>query len=129
MVLLYNTIGGLMTERTQEQIENEIKQVLENYVAPAVAQHGGFVNFASFNNGLVLLEMSGACSGCAGSTATLKYGVENILKEMVPEVEMVEGFDDPMSTVDPFFSDPFYNTFDMIESVDVTDEGNDEPNS
>lgn len=118
-----------MTERTQEEIENNITQVLEEYVAPAVAQHGGYVNFASFKNGLVLLEMSGACSGCAGSTATLKYGVENILKQMVPEVEMVEGFDDPMSTVDPFYSDPFYNTFDMIDSVDVTDEDTNEPSS
>jgi len=117
-----------MTERTQEQIEENIKEVLEQYIAPAVAQHGGFVNFTSFNNGLVLLEMSGACSGCAGSTATLKYGVENILKEMVPEVEMVEGFDDPMSTVDPFFTDTFYNSFDDLSMIDVTDEDNNDTN-
>lgn len=118
-----------MTERTQEEIEQEIKDALETYVAPAVAQHGGFVNFASFNNGLVLLEMSGACSGCAGSTATLKFGVESMLKEMIPEVEMVEGFDDPTSDVDPFFAQPFYNSFDMIESVDITGEDDNDSNN
>jgi len=119
-----------MTERTQEQIEQEIKDALETYVAPAVAQHGGFVNFASYNNGLVLLEMSGACSGCAGSTATLKYGVENLLKEMIPEVEMVEGFDDPLSEVDPFFTQPFYDdAFEMIETVNVNNEDNNESDS
>jgi len=96
-----------MTERTQEQIVENITQVLEEYVAPAIASHGGQVNFVSFEDGKVLLEMSGACSGCAGSTMTLKYGVENMLTQMIPEVQMVEGFDDPFSEVDPFYTDPF----------------------
>jgi Fe-S cluster biogenesis protein NfuA len=93
-----------MTERTQDQIVEHIKLVLETYVAPAVAGHGGEVNFLEYNNGKVLLELSGACSGCAGSTMTLKFGVESMLKEMVPEVEEVDGMDDPFSTVDPFYT-------------------------
>jgi Fe-S cluster biogenesis protein NfuA len=93
-----------MTERTQEQIVEHIQLVLETYVAPAVAGHGGEVNFVEYNNGKVLLELSGACSGCAGSTMTLKFGVENMLRDMIPEVEEVEGMDDPFSTVDPFYS-------------------------
>jgi Fe-S cluster biogenesis protein NfuA len=93
-----------MTNRTNEQITEDIKQVLEQYIAPAVAGHGGEVNFVSFEAGLVMLELSGACSGCAGSAATLKFGVENMLREMVPEVTEVQGMDDPSSTVDPYYS-------------------------
>lgn len=107
-----------MTEKTQDQIEIEIKNILENYVAPAVAQHGGEVNFVSFNSGTVLLEMSGACSGCAGSTMTLKMGIENLLREMIPEVQEVEGMDDPFSTVDPFYTSmpPMYFDDDYVDS-------------
>ena len=114
-----------MTERTQEEIVSDIQEVLTKFIAPVVAQHGGMVNFASFNDGVVILEMSGACSGCAGSTMTLKHGAENILKELVPEVISVEGFDDPNSTVDPFYSDPFmYDQWDIIEIEDITNDPN-----
>lgn len=116
-----------MTERTQEQIVENIVQVLDEYIAPAVAQHGGAVNFVSFDNGIVLLEMSGACSGCAGSTMTLKYGAEQMLTQMVPEVTAVEGFDDPFSEVDPFYTDPFgMHDWDLI---DLEEEDSDEPNN
>jgi NFU1 iron-sulfur cluster scaffold homolog, mitochondrial len=111
--------------RTQEEIVKSIVETLENYVAPAVAQHGGVVNFVNYENGHVLLELSGACSGCAGSTATLKYGVEHIIKEMVPEVTSVEGMDDPFSDVDPFMTDPFgMHNWDLINIEDRTDESN-----
>ena len=96
-----------MTDRTHEDIVKNITEVMEQYVTPAVAQHGGEVNFVSFENGCVTVQLSGACSGCAGSTMTLKHGAEQMLTQMVPEVTQVEGFDDPFSTVDPFFSDPF----------------------
>ena len=116
-----------MTERTQEQIVENITQVLEEYVAPAVASHGGQVNFVSFESGKVLLEMSGACSGCAGSTMTLKYGVENMLTQMIPEVQSVEGFDDPFSEVDPFYTDSFgMHDWDLI---DLEEEDSDESNN
>ena len=119
-----------MTNRTQEEIVAHINQVLEEYIAPAVASHGGQVNFSSFENGVALLEMSGACSGCAGSTATLKYGVESILTDMVPEVNAVEGFDDPMSTVDPFYTDPFmYDAWETIDLVDLSSEDDNESNT
>lgn len=112
-----------MSERTQEDIVKNIIDVLEQYVAPAVASHGGAVNFSGFENGVVLLEMSGACSGCAGSTMTLKYGAEQLLTQMVPEVTAVEGFDDPFSEVDPFYTDPFgMHDWDMIDITEETDE-------
>jgi Fe-S cluster biogenesis protein NfuA len=99
-----------MTEyRTKEEIVRDIKQILVEYVDPFVAQHGGQVNYKSFDAGVVLLEMSGACSGCAGSTMTLKHGIQNLLCETIPEVNTVEGMDDPNSGVDPFMTtDPYY---------------------
>lgn len=93
-----------MTTRTKEEIVTDIQNALDTYVAPAVAAHGGAVNFVSYDNGVVLVELSGACSGCAGSMMTLKHGVENMLCEMVEEVQSVEGIDDPFSNVDPFYS-------------------------
>ena len=97
-----------MTERSYEDVVKNITEVMEQYVTPAVAQHGGEVNFVSFENGVVLVELSGACSGCAGSTMTLKHGIEQMMTQLVPEVAAVEGIDDPFSTVNPFYQhDPF----------------------
>ena len=109
-----------MTERSQEEIVKNIAEVMEQYVTPAVAQHGGEVNFVSFENGSVLVELSGACSGCAGSTMTLKHGIEQMLTQLVPEVNSVEGIDDPLSTVDPFYmSDPFGMQQINLEDYDI----------
>jgi Fe-S cluster biogenesis protein NfuA len=59
-------------------------------VRPSVAQDGGDIIFHGFENGVVKLEMHGACSGCPSSAITLKNGIENMLKHYVPEVESVE---------------------------------------
>ncbi len=67
-------------------IEREIKEILDTRVRPAVAQDGGDIVFDSFQDGVVYLRMHGACSGCPSSSATLKSGIENMLKYYVPEV-------------------------------------------
>ena len=74
------------------QIVAEIKELLDTRIRPAVAQDGGDILFDRFdvNTGVVWLNMRGACSGCPSSTATLKSGVENMLKHYVPEVTGVE---------------------------------------
>jgi Fe-S cluster biogenesis protein NfuA len=74
------------------QIVAEIKDLLDTRIRPAVAQDGGDILFDHFDvdTGVVWLEMRGACSGCPSSTATLKAGVENMLKHYVPEVTRVE---------------------------------------
>lgn len=74
----------------EQEIVDQIKELLETRVRPAVAQDGGDIIFHSFKEGIVYLEMHGACSGCPSSTATLKSGIENMLKHYVPEVEAVE---------------------------------------
>ncbi|MCR5873993.1 NifU family protein [Phenylobacterium sp. J426] len=74
------------------QIVAEIKDLLDTRIRPAVAQDGGDILFHRFepDTGVVWLNMRGACSGCPSSTATLKSGVENMLKHYVPEVTRVE---------------------------------------
>jgi len=63
-----------------------IKELIETRVRPAVANDGGDIVFHGFRNGVVYLKMHGACSGCPSSTATLRHGIENLLKHFVPEV-------------------------------------------
>ena len=67
----------------------QIKELIETRVRPAVAQDGGDIVFRSFEDGVVYLHMQGACAGCPSSTATLKNGIENMLRHFVPEVTEV----------------------------------------
>jgi len=91
------------TTRSNDEIIADIKHVLEKNIAPSVLQHGGEVSFLNYNDGNLKLMMSGACSGCAGSQATLKFGIENMMKHYVPEVKEISGEDDEKSTVDPYY--------------------------
>jgi len=67
-----------------------IKELIETRVRPAVAGDGGDITFRGFRDGTVYLTMKGACAGCPSSTATLKSGIQNLLKHFVPEVREVE---------------------------------------
>jgi Fe-S cluster biogenesis protein NfuA len=67
-----------------------IKELLETRVRPAVANDGGDIIFRGFRDGVVYLVMRGACSGCPSSTATLKNGIENLLRHFVPQVVSVQ---------------------------------------
>jgi len=73
-----------------KDIVDTIKELIETRVRPAVANDGGDITFRGFENGVVYLNMRGACSGCPSSTATLKHGIENLLRHFVPEVLGVE---------------------------------------
>ena len=75
------------------EIVTQIKELLDTRVRPAVAGDGGDIVFRGYRNGIVRLTMQGACSGCPSSRATLKHGVENMLKHYVPEVVSVEQVD------------------------------------
>jgi Fe-S cluster biogenesis protein NfuA len=72
-----------------KEIVDQIKDLLETRVRPAVASDGGDIIFRGFRDGVVSLEMQGSCSGCPSSTATLKHGIENMLKHYIPEVQSV----------------------------------------
>jgi Fe-S cluster biogenesis protein NfuA len=66
-----------------------IKELLENYVKPAVEMDGGAISFKGFDNGTVKLMLQGSCSGCPSSMITLKAGIEGMMKRMIPEVKEV----------------------------------------
>jgi Fe-S cluster biogenesis protein NfuA len=68
------------------EVVAQIKELINTRVRPAVAQDGGDIVFHGFENGVVLLHMQGACAGCPSSTATLKMGIENMLRHYIPEV-------------------------------------------
>ena len=73
-------------ESADEEIVTTIKDLIETRVRPAVANDGGDITFRGFKEGIVYLHMKGACSGCPSSTATLRHGIQNLLKHYVPEV-------------------------------------------
>ncbi|KUO67827.1 MAG: iron transporter [Alphaproteobacteria bacterium BRH_c36] len=73
-----------------EQVVSTIKELIETRVRPAVAQDGGDITFHGFREGIVYLQMRGACSGCPSSTATLRHGIENLLRHFCPEVQEVQ---------------------------------------
>ena len=79
--------GTSNTEDSEAVVK--IKEILDTKVRPAVAKDGGDITFQSFDNGIVYLHMKGSCSGCPSSTATLKAGIENMLKHYIPEVREV----------------------------------------
>jgi Fe-S cluster biogenesis protein NfuA len=68
------------------EVVSQIKELLETRVRPAVAMDGGDITFEDFEDGIVYLHMQGSCSGCPSSTATLKAGIENMLRHYIPEV-------------------------------------------
>jgi Fe-S cluster biogenesis protein NfuA len=72
-----------------DEIVTAIKELLETRVRPAVAMDGGDITFEDFEDGIVYLHMQGSCSGCPSSTATLKAGIENMLRHYIPEVTEV----------------------------------------
>ena len=78
------------TDPADQEVVEAIKELLDTRVRPAVAGDGGDIVFRGFRDGVVRLHMQGSCSGCPSSTATLKHGIENMLKHYVPEVVSVE---------------------------------------
>lgn len=77
-------------EPADAEIVAQIKELLDTRVRPAVASDGGDIVFRGYRDGIVKLHMQGACSGCPSSSATLKHGIENMLRHYVPEVVRVE---------------------------------------
>ena len=82
--------GAFEDDPADADIVDQIKELLETRVRPAVAQDGGDIVYRGFKGGTLYLAMQGACSGCPSSAVTLKRGVENLIRHYVPEVETVE---------------------------------------
>ena len=85
--------NSLEKKEDDSDIVKQIKELLDTRVRPAVAMDGGDIIYDDFEDGVVFLKMQGACSGCPSSTATLKMGIENMLKHYIPEVQEVRPVD------------------------------------
>ena len=85
----FSAAEGAQGGEADDEISQQIKILLEERVRPMVAMDGGDIVFHRFEDGVVFLQMRGACAGCPSSTATLKMGIENMLKHYVPEVQEV----------------------------------------
>jgi Fe-S cluster biogenesis protein NfuA len=81
--------GGEFFDEKDAPTVATIKELIETRVRPAVASDGGDITFKGYRDGVVYLNMRGACSGCPSSTATLKHGIENLLRHFVPDVTEV----------------------------------------
>jgi Fe-S cluster biogenesis protein NfuA len=84
--LLTGVAEPTAADEGEDEIVTQIKDLIETRVRPAVAQDGGDIVFEAFTDGIVYLQMHGSCSGCPSSTATLKAGIENMLRHYIPEV-------------------------------------------
>jgi Fe-S cluster biogenesis protein NfuA len=82
-------VSGEIKEYTPSEYDDAIRGLLDEYVRPAVENDGGAIEFLGFNEGTVTVAMRGSCAGCPSSTATLKGGIENLLKSHLPEVKEV----------------------------------------
>jgi len=85
-IQIENDDNNLIKDKTSKKI----KDIIDAKVRPAVARDGGDIIFRNFKNGIVYLTLKGACAGCPSSTATLKQGIENLLKHYFPEVQSVQ---------------------------------------
>lgn len=87
-VTIQQTDGNAISA-DDDDVVKRIKELLENYVKPAVEMDGGAIQFRSYNEGVVNLMLQGSCSGCPSSMITLKAGIEGMMKRMIPEVKEV----------------------------------------
>ena len=84
-----NKAEGNIIHADDDDVVKRIKELLDNYVRPAVEMDGGAIQFKSYEDGVVNLMMQGSCSGCPSSMITLKAGIEGMMKRMIPEVKEV----------------------------------------
>jgi Fe-S cluster biogenesis protein NfuA len=85
-----NDSAGSNYDPKDEETVKTIRELLETRVRPAVANDGGDITFHGFRDGVVYLKMRGACAGCPSSTATLRHGIENLLRHFCPDVQEVQ---------------------------------------
>ena len=88
-IVITKADGGNSIHADDDDVVKRIKELLENYVKPAVEMDGGAIQFKSYEDGVVNLMLQGSCSGCPSSMITLKAGIEGMMKRMIPEVKEV----------------------------------------
>ena len=89
IIIEKQVIKKLLKKNKKNKISIDIEKIIDEKVRPAVARDGGDIIFENFDKGIVYLTLRGACAGCPSSTATLKQGIENLLKHYFPEVKEI----------------------------------------
>ena len=89
IIIEKEVIKKILKKNKKNKISIDIEKIIDEKVRPAVARDGGDIIFENFDKGIVYLTLRGACAGCPSSTATLKQGIENLLKHYFPEVKEV----------------------------------------
>ena len=89
LVIEADAADTTVVDGDDDEVVVQIRELIDTRVRPAVAQDGGDIVYKGFEDGIVYLHMQGACAGCPSSTATLKHGIENMLRYYVPEVQEV----------------------------------------
>jgi len=83
-LILQELVKDPLFDENDSEVVKKIKGILDEYIRPAVEQDGGAIGFSSFTDGVVKVNLQGSCSGCPASAVTLKSGIENLLKRMLP---------------------------------------------
>lgn len=86
----YSPDSTVVQESWEQDVVIRIRELLSSHIRPAVARDGGDIVFRGFHDGVVYLCLQGSCAGCPSATATLKNGIENLLRHYIPEVESVQ---------------------------------------
>jgi len=89
IIIEKQVIKKILKKNKKNKISSDIEKIIDEKVRPAVARDGGDIIFENFDKGIVYLTLKGACAGCPSSTATLKQGIENLLKHYFPEVKEI----------------------------------------
>ena len=89
IIIEKQVIKKILKKNKKNKISSDIEKIIDEKVRPAVARDGGDIIFENFDKGIVYLTLRGACSGCPSSSATLKQGIENLLKHYFPEVKEI----------------------------------------
>ena len=89
IIIEKQVIKKILKKNKKNKISSDIEKIIDEKVRPAVAKDGGDIIFENFDKGIVYLTLKGACAGCPSSTATLKQGIENLLKHYFPEVKEI----------------------------------------
>jgi len=97
-------ISSAVISPQEPDMRRQIKKVIEEMVNPAVASHGGEVHLVDFVNNNVYLRLAGGCQGCASSSATLKNGIERLLREEFPSIDQIIDVTDHESGENPYYS-------------------------
>jgi Fe/S biogenesis protein NfuA len=96
--------GGVETmAETAGDTRNRIQEMIDYQINPAVAGHGGFIEFIDYKEGVVYLRMGGGCQGCGMANVTLKQGIERMLREEIPEIQQIMDVTDHAGGSNPYY--------------------------